>query len=133
MMNWKMVLVLGVPLCLLAPTVCVSEEIASESPAVVETFKPPERIKNGHLAFPRRAQLKGQEGWVLMNYMVDPNGTPYDITVVRSSGGKEFEVAARKSVESTEYAPAMLNGVPIDAGSGARVAETDRRHEPQPL
>ena len=34
--------------------------------------------------YPRRQAAKGQEGWVRMNFMVDPKGKPYEIEVTDS-------------------------------------------------
>jgi TonB family protein len=59
---------------------------------------------------------EGSEGWVELNFMVDPQGKPFDITVVRSTGNKLFEQTAMKVMASSTFEPGTLNGKPIESG-----------------
>jgi TonB family protein len=86
--------------------------------SLVETFTPPSQKNVTPPKYPRTRQLRNQEGWVQLNFMVDPEGKPYDITVADSSKDSGFEESAMKSVEQWEYQPAVLNGEAIDAGAG---------------
>ena len=88
---------------------------------VVETFTPPERIKTTNPLYPRTRQYQGGEGWVALNFMIDTEGVPYDITVNTSSGDSAFERAAIRAVEEWRYQPAMFQGQPIDAGTLANI------------
>lgn len=89
----------------------VSDNIA------VETFTPPSRTVTVPPKYPRTRQIQSQEGWVKLNFMIDPEGKPYDITVAESSNDTRFEESAVKSIEQWEYQPAILNGESIDAGT----------------
>jgi TonB family protein len=60
--------------------------------------------------------VQGKEGWVVMSYMIDPQGIPYDVAVVSSSGDDLFERAAVSAAEVFRYEPAELQGEPMDAG-----------------
>jgi TonB family protein len=53
--------------------------------------------------------------------MVDPQGKPYEITVIESTGNKALEKAAVEAAEDWEFEPATLNGTPIDAGHTMKV------------
>lgn len=83
----------------------------------VETFTPPRLKQRDAPNYPDRQQLKGREGWVQLNYMIDPKGKPYDVSVVSSSDEHDFEKEAIRAVTEWTYEPAILNGQPIDAGS----------------
>ena len=86
--------------------------------SLVETFSPPAQKNVSPPKYPRSRQIRNQEGWVRLNFMVDPDGKPYDITVAESSKDPVFESYAIESVEAWEYQPAVLNGESIDAGAG---------------
>ena len=53
---------------------------------------------------------RGIEGWVELNLMVDPSGKPYEVTVTRSSGNKDFEKSATKAVEASDFPPGTVDG-----------------------
>jgi len=82
----------------------------------IETYIPPKARKLSPPNYPRRQAAKGQEGWILMNYMVDPKGKPYEIDVTAFIGDEAFVDAALKAVETWRFESAMLNGEAIDAG-----------------
>ena len=72
---------------------------ADNTAEAIETYIPPKARKLSPPDYPRRQAAKGQEGWVLMNFMVDPKGKPYEIEVMDSIGGEAFRKAALKAVE----------------------------------
>jgi TonB family protein len=53
--------------------------------------------------------MRGQEGWVELNLMVDPTGRPFEVTVARSSGNKGFEEAAVKAMEASALTQRQLS------------------------
>ncbi len=81
----------------------------------VETYTPPERTEMRMPEYPSRALSRGMEGYVVVNLMVAPDGSPYEITVSESSN-RIFERAAIRSVEGSEFTPAMMGDDAIDAG-----------------
>ncbi len=87
----------------------------------VETFSPPKRVELKPPTYPFAQRRKGNEGWVSLNFMVDPDGVPYDITVNDSSGEPAFERAAVLAAKDFRYEPAVFNGKAIDAGANASV------------
>lgn len=64
-------------------------------------------------AYPEAALSRGQEGFVTLNFIVEPDGSVADPIVEDSSGIKEFEKAAITSILKTRYRPATLDGKPI--------------------
>ena len=98
---------------------CVAGPLYSqtdEEEVAVETFTPPIGISLTGLRYPRIKQRQGQQGWVILNYMVGTTGKPYDIAVVNSTH-EAFEKSAIEAAEKWQYQPAMLDGEPIDAGT----------------
>lgn len=53
--------------------------------------------------FPDGGMRGGQEGWVRMSFVVDPNGNAADAVVVDSLGGEAFEQAALDAVSSWQF------------------------------
>ena len=124
-------------------TTLSGEEPTSADPLVtggdgaeaIETFTLPKlrRAEIEPLKYPRRQRVKGREGWVYMNFMVDTQGKPYEIEVADSVGGKAFEEAAVKAAETWRFEPATLNGVAIDAGHGQRATFELIGPNPKPI
>jgi TonB family protein len=63
-----------------------------------------------------QALLEGTEGWVELGFMVDPQGKPFEVTVIRSTGNKSFDETATKEIEQSTFEPASLGGKPIESG-----------------
>lgn len=57
-----------------------------------------------------------KEGWVRLDFMVDTDGTPYEIVVTESVGDEVFHDAATKALEKSRFEPARFEGKPLDAG-----------------
>jgi TonB family protein len=62
------------------------------------------------------ALRQGTEGWVELGFMVDPQGKPFEITVIRSTGNKIFDDAATKAIAQSTFEPGTLDGKPIESG-----------------
>ena len=65
----------------------------------IEGFERAEPILKENPRCPREKQITGEIGWTIVNYMVDPSGNTYDITVRSSSGERSFDRAAIKAAE----------------------------------
>ena len=99
---------------LTSAAIAVAEELSQGS--AVSVYTPPTPIARVNPKFPMAQANKGREGWVKLNYMVDPEGVPYDIFVSESSEDPAFEKAARRAIERWRYTPAAFEGQPIDSG-----------------
>ena len=80
---------------------------ADDTAEAIETYIPPKlrRAEIEPLKYPRRQAARWQEGWVLMNFMVDPKGKPYEIEVMDSVGDDYFRKAALRAVETWRFEP----------------------------
>ena len=83
----------------------------------IEVFEGPHlNLKNFKgPSYPTGERREGNEGWVVLCFMVDANGKPYEPAVIRSSGSKVFENEALKAVDNLTFEPATLNGHPVDS------------------
>lgn len=81
----------------------------------VETYTPPKGLKMVHFRYPRQAASRDMEGYVIVNFMVGSDGSPYEVTVSESSN-RIFERTAIRAIEESEFAPAMMGDRTIDAG-----------------
>jgi TonB family protein len=87
-----------------------------EDTVALELFKGPRFIKPPSATYPESERIRANEGWVTLNFMIDPQGKPYEISVMGSTGNAAFEKTAIKAVERTTFQPAMLGNKAIDSG-----------------
>lgn len=85
------------------------------APGGVEVFNGPIGKRMEAAAYPLGERKEGRDGWVNLNFMIDPRGKPYEIVVTDSTGNKRFEEAAIQAAQGWEFEPATLAGVPIDS------------------
>lgn len=71
--------------------------------------------KPGSDFYPRDARQRGYEGWVQLDMMVDPDGKPFAVAVMKSTAPKELQDAAVSAVEHLTVVPGSVNGKPITA------------------
>ena len=72
--------------------------------------------------YPRLSRIHGEEGTVVLEVEVRPDGTPATIRVVRSSGYRRLDRAAVEGMRKARFAPAIRGGRPT--GDTLRVAIT---------
>ena len=63
--------------------------------------------------YPKSALRRGIEGWVIIGFTIQQDGTTADIEVVNSSVDKVFDRAAINAARGWTYKPATRNGQPI--------------------
>jgi protein TonB len=67
-------------------------------------------------AYPREALRDGATGTVLLEVLVDVDGRPLEVAVVRSSGRRDLDQAARRQVlRRWRFEPAMVDGRAVQA------------------
>lgn len=102
----------------------VSETVAETEDAVqaqVETvaldlYSPPVSKERATPVYPVQSLNENREGWVRLEFMVDPQGKAYEIAVSESMGDRRFERAAIRALEKSTFEPAKVDGEPADAG-----------------
>lgn len=92
------------------------DEQPSEPNVEIDSFRGPVLLEHVVPVYPQRRLIKGEESWVQVNFMVDPEGKPYEIVVTDSIGHSSFKSAAIRAVKRWKYQPAIYNGEKIDAG-----------------
>jgi len=64
--------------------------------------------------YPPRAQSRGIEGWVLLQFTITPQGTTKDIEVLDADPKGFFERAAKDAVRKYKYKPRIVDGAAVD-------------------
>jgi protein TonB len=83
----------------------------------------PSPVKRESPAYPRGAQKRGIEGWVLLEYTVDENGDVTSPRVIDSSPPGVFDSAALEALMEWKYAPAKMGATAV-ATPGLRIKLT---------
>jgi TonB family protein len=95
--------------------------VPADSPTALEVFKGPQRKRVTPPRYPESERVQGRDGWVNLNFMIDPQGKPYEVMVEDSTGNKVLEKSAIRAAEGWEFEPATLAGKPIDSGYTIKV------------
>lgn len=82
--------------------------------AACDDFRPARLIESQPPEYPRVAQLSGQEGWVVLSYVITIDGDVRDVFVADSTGSAQFEHAAKEAVKRFRYEPAQLDGAAVE-------------------
>jgi protein TonB len=82
-------------------------------PSVVEAALP-EYSKNPPISYPRRARQKGYEGTVVLEVLVNRNGTVDDLRILTSSGYAILDRSAVQSVKTWSFKPAKKGTDTVD-------------------
>ncbi len=91
----------------------LAQDTSSTDTTQLEVTLAAEPINRVPPKYPLNAAKRGQEGWVQVSFVVDEEGKVQDPFVHDSSGNKYFEKAALRAIEEWEYAPATVNGEPV--------------------
>ncbi len=97
----------------LASTFALAEDTNKVDTTPLAVTLAAEPIKRTQPIYPRTAAMRRQEGWVRLSYVIDEQGKVLDPIVHDSSGNKAFEKAALKAIKNWEYAPATVDGEPV--------------------
>ena len=93
------------------PVAAVSNQAALTS-ALEEAQ--PEYSKNPPISYPNRARMKGYEGTVLLEVLVNRKGTVDDLRILASSGYAILDSSAVKSVKTWSFKPAKKGKDTVD-------------------
>ncbi len=63
--------------------------------------------------YPQVSRDLGEEGTVVMNISILPNGAPASVAIVQSSGYPTLDNAARNAILTWHFTPALRDGVPV--------------------
>jgi protein TonB len=63
--------------------------------------------------YPQEARRSRREGWVEVQFTVQPDGHVDAVKVLQSKPGSVFDLAATTAVQRWVFAPATRNGQPV--------------------
>jgi len=92
-------------------------EASGAETVAIDTFVGSRSLQLSQPEYPEEQIHANQEGWVVLNFMVDTEGKPYEISVARAVGDEDFQDAAIRALERSQFEPATLNGEPIESGA----------------
>ncbi len=75
--------------------------------------KEPHFVNQVKPVYPEIARKAGLEGRVVVRVLIDKDGKPKKVQVLKSSGIESFEEAAVEAVMQSSYSPAIQNGRPV--------------------
>jgi protein TonB len=78
-------------------------------------------VKGAAARYPTAAMRARQEGWVVVSFTVDSDGTTSDVKVVESQPRHVFDRAAIDAVERYRFNPAMKDGVAVSSVKQQRI------------
>ncbi len=98
-----------------ADVAAYQEQIASTTvapPAQADVFIAAKAINIVPPIYPRAAEKRALDGYVVLRYQISINGSAANIEVLDSQPGKIFDQAAIRSIRASSFSPAIRNGVP---------------------
>lgn len=80
-------------------------------------YESPQSISTHKLTYPPKELRLGREGWVVVSYVVNTDGSVSDAIVIDSDGGKGFEKHGLKYIRKARFIPAKLNGATVKSSN----------------
>lgn len=71
-------------------------------------------IERPHPKYPESEARGGNEGWVKLSFVIGTDGETKEVNIVDSSGSRNFEKEALRSVKKWRYEPAVADGENIE-------------------
>ena len=78
------------------------------------TFVNAQPLERANPTYPLAALRQGQEGWVMLSFVISRAGEVGELMIEDSSGVPVLEKAAMDAVEDWRYSPAMQSGQPTE-------------------
>lgn len=72
--------------------------------------------------YPRQALLEGIEGWVRLEFVINPDGTVADPSVTEAEPPRIFNTSAMRAILRWKFKPRIVDGKPVSR-RGAQVIE----------
>jgi TonB family protein len=106
--------VLRIPLFSLAVLAAMSSTAQEPASVSAETYIKATPIERSAPSFPADALAQGQEGWVMVSFIVSPTGEVEEPMIEDSSGVASLDRAALQAVRKWRYSAALRNGTPVE-------------------
>jgi protein TonB len=93
-----------------------STALAADTPAHVDSSYP-----NYQPPYPDGAQERGEQGVVMVDVYVRPNGRPKGARIAQSSGFYDLDTAAMQGVLNWRFVPATRDGEPVSDWTAVKI------------
>lgn len=87
----------------------IEPDLAKKITTIIDA-KPIDRVNP---KYPINEARKGKEGWVVLSFIVEPDGSTSNVIIEDSSGSRGFEKESKKAIKKWAYQPAIENGEAI--------------------
>ncbi|MFK8053223.1 MAG: energy transducer TonB [Woeseiaceae bacterium] len=71
--------------------------------------------------YPREAALEGIEGWVRLEFTIEPDGTVSDVSVLESQPRRIFDRAARQALYKWKFKPRVVDGTAVARRAATKI------------
>jgi TonB family protein len=99
---------------LLVSFAAFSPVVAQDSDLQSSSYVPAQPLVRRNPDYPTNALMSNQEGWVMLSFVISPEGEVTEPMIEDSSGVEAFERAALRAIERWTYTPATENGEPVE-------------------
>lgn len=90
--------------------VVIEQEVSKPQAAIMKTRLNKESMHAPKPRYPRMAIKRGIEGSVVVKILINELGLPYEVSVLKSSGFKVLDEAAKKTAMQWKFSPALVDG-----------------------
>jgi len=98
---------------LISPITLAIDKENIELVSKIATITDATPIKRFPPKYPINEARAGRDGWVVVSYIVEPDGSTSNMLIESSSGSKGFEKEARRAIKRWKFQPAIENGEAI--------------------
>lgn len=100
----------------------LGEQAVKEMVMTAETVDVvPAPLYEGSLEYPARARRNNQEGFVVINMLIDANGMVEKVKVLESEPMGVFDTATVDWAKNLKFTPAYYNGMPVKTWARRRI------------
>lgn len=93
--------------------VVIEQEVSKPQAAIMKTRMNKLSKHAPKPRYPRMAIKRGIEGSVVVKILIDESGLPYSVSVLKSSGFKVLDDAAKATAMRWKFSPALVDGKPV--------------------
>ncbi len=93
--------------------VVIEQEVSKPQAAIMKTNFNKTSMHAPKPRYPRMAIKRGIEGSVVVKILINEQGLPYDVSILKSSGFKVLDEAAIKTAMQWKFSPALVDGKPV--------------------
>ncbi|GEM_PF-6859229 len=93
--------------------VIIEQEVTKPQAAIMKTRLNKTSMHAPKPRYPRMAVKRGIEGSVVVKILINEQGLPYEVSVLKSSGFKVLDDAAKKTAMQWKFSPALVDGKPV--------------------